>query len=64
MFSTVVVYGIFIIASLLWVAIIADETVNHKFNSLQRRLGIRETDWFKVFVLFAVWAASGVYLFG
>lgn len=64
MFSTVVAYGVFAVASFLGVAVVADEVVNHKQNSMLRRIGMTEIAWGRLFVLFAVWAASGIFIWG
>lgn len=57
MFSTILAYGTFTVTTLLFLALIID-TVIPKTDTQQA------LDWRKVFVLFALWVASGIYIWG
>lgn len=71
MFSTILSYGTFTVTTLLFLALIID-TVIPKTDTQQALERLESytsgkkkvTDWRKVFVLFALWVASGIYIWG
>lgn len=71
MFSTIVAYGVFILTSLVFLFLIVDalipkselEKTLNKLNAAQNGRSTR-LDWRKVGVIFAMWFASGYYLWG
>jgi hypothetical protein len=70
-FSIVVAYGVFALTTIILLALIVNALIpKSDLEKLQERLQSIKTghttkiDWRKVFVLFLLWAASGVFLFG
>lgn len=67
-FTTVVAYAALVLTSLIWIVLIVDKLISKSEleKSLDKIEGRRsyQTDWHKVGVIFAIWFASGWYLFG
>jgi hypothetical protein len=70
-FSIVVAYGVFVLTTIILLALIVNALIpKSDFEKLQENLQSIKTgrttkiDWRKVFVLFLLWVASGVFLFG
>lgn len=71
MFSTILAYAVFAFISLVFIVVIADALIpKTKFRrEIERLEAARDgysirVDGRKVFVLFAIWAAAGVHLWG
>ena len=71
MFSTILAYGTFTVTTLMFLALIIDALIpktdaQKSLEQLQRQLSGKTTvlDWCKIFVLFVLWAASGIYIWG
>lgn len=69
-FVTVVVWGVFVVTSLMLLALIYLAIYEAFFQSELSKLmdrienGVRVWDMWKVFLIFGVWFASGAYVFG
>ena len=71
MFSTILTYGTFTVTTLLFLALIIDALIpktdaQKALERLERYVSGKTTvlDWRKIFVLFVLWAASGIYIWG
>lgn len=69
MFSTIVAWVVFVFISLVPVFVAIDAVINAEYNRRVRAIyRLRGQDWTyspkKILVAFAIWFASGYYLFG
>lgn len=71
MFSTILAYSVFIITTIIFLVLIIDALIpkselEKSKEELEQYISgkKRVTDWRKIFVIFVLWAASGIYLWG
>jgi len=70
-FTSGVAWAAFLLTSLVWLALIVDaliprsefEKTMHRLEHAQNGYTVKH-DWRKIAVMFAIWFASGWYLFG
>lgn len=67
MFSTILAYGVFTLTTVAFLALIIDAVIpkTDTQQALERLESyVSVIDWRKVFVLFVLWTASGIYIWG